>query len=271
MSIARVVLEPSAVERIVDSVMPRNASDVDKLALSELMKAYNLNPLCKEIYAISYGGRLSVVVGVDGWRRLAHETGRYQSSDVRYGEDEHGEYCTFTVHTTLGGQFSFTCWLHEFKQSSPTWNKSPRHMLRIKAEVHCLKAAFGLAGPTEYEVEAEATSAGAEVVQTSGLAALNARLANTKPASASTVALEGIPEVLPSAESESPAVSLGELAERVAQLAREMGSARYTWQKAMANARKVVGDDDAQVTKYLESLIQRGEEQKATRKEASNG
>jgi hypothetical protein len=271
MSIARVVLEPSAVERIVDSVMPRNASDVDKLALSELMKAYNLNPLCKEIYAISYGGRLSVVVGVDGWRRLAHETGRYQSSDVRYGEDEHGEYCTFTVHTTLGGQFSFTCWLHEFKQSSPTWNKSPRHMLRIKAEVHCLKAAFGLAGPTEYEVEAEATSAGAEVVQTSGLAALNARLANTKPASASTVALEGTPEVLPSADSQPPAVSLGELAERVAQLAREMGSARYTWQKAMANARKVVGDDDAQVRTYLESLIQRGEEQKATRKEASNG
>ncbi len=113
--------------------------------------------------------------------------------------------------------------------------------------------------------------AGAEVVQTSGLAALNARLANTKPASVSTVALEGTPEVLPSAESEPPAVSLGELAERVAQLAREMGSPRYTWQKAIANARKVVGDDDAQVRTYLESLIKRGEEQKATRKEATNG
>lgn len=271
MSIARVVLEPSAVERIVDSVMPRNASDVDKLALSELMKAYNLNPLCKEIYAISYGGRLSVVVGVDGWRRLAHETGRYQSSEVQYGEDEAGEFCRFTVHTTLGGQFSFTCWLHEFKQSSPTWNKSPRHMLRIKAEVHCLKAAFGLAGPTEYEVEAEATNAGAEVVQTSGLAALNARLANTKPASASTVALEGTPEVLPSAESEPPAVSLEALAERVAELAREMGSAKYTARKALSRAEVLCGKDEAVIRTYLESLIQRGEEQKATRKEASNG
>jgi ABC-type sulfate transport system substrate-binding protein len=50
-----------------------------------------------------------------------------------------------------------------------------------------------------------------------------------------------------------------------------MGSARYTWQKAIASARKVVGDDDAQVRTYLESLIQRGEEQKATRKESTNG
>lgn len=270
MTIAK-VLEPTAVQRIVDSVMPKNASEVDKLALAELMKAHNLNPLCKEIYAISYGGRLSVVVGVDGWRRLAHETGRYQASDVQYGTDDNGQFCTFTVHTTTGGQFSFTCWLNEFRQGTPTWNKSPLHMLRVKAEVHCLKAAFGLAGPTEYEAEAEAANTATATVQASSVDALNARLIQSKPASASTVALEGIPEALPPAESEPPTVSLGELAERVAALAREMGSPRYTWQKALANARKVAGDDESAVRTYLESLIKRGEEQKATRKEDANG
>ena len=157
MSIVQVIDQPT-IDRIVASVMPKNATEADRLALATMMQSYNLNPLRKEVYPISYGGRLSIVVGVDGWRRLAHETGRYAGGEAAYGLDAEGrvDSCTYTVLTKDGGRFSFTCWLDEFRQGTPTWHKSPRHMLRIKAEVHCLKAAFGLAGPTEYDAEAEA-------------------------------------------------------------------------------------------------------------------
>jgi hypothetical protein len=245
MSIVQVIDQPT-IDRIVASVMPKNATEADRLALGTMMQSYGLNPLRKEVYPISYGGRLSIVVGVDGWRRLAHETGRYASGEATYGHDAEGrvESCTYTVLTKDGGRFSFTCWLDEFRQGTPTWHKSPRHMLRIKAEVHCLKAAFGLAGPTEYDAEVEAAAPAAAKPQDDRIADLNRLL--TAPSTEAVVAPQAEP-----AQVESPAqASLEQLAEEVAALARKAGGKRTAMQ-ALAQARKQ-GKDEAGTRAVLE-------------------
>jgi hypothetical protein len=245
MSIVQVIDQPT-IDRIVASVMPKNATEADRLALGTMMQSYGLNPLRKEVYPISYGGRLSIVVGVDGWRRLAHETGRYASGEATYGHDAEGrvESCTYTVLTKEGGRFSFTCWLDEFRQGTPTWHKSPRHMLRIKAEVHCLKAAFGLAGPTEYDAEVEAAAPAAAKPQDDRIADLNRLL--TAPSTEAVVAPQAEP-----AQVESPAqAGLEQLAEEVAALARKAGGKRTAMQ-ALAQARKQ-GKDEAGTRAVLE-------------------
>ena len=153
MSLASIASEGSemdSIARIVDSVMPKTASAGDRAALARMMKRTSLDPVMKEIYPVLFGGRLSIVIGIGGWRRMARETGRYISGKATFSEDGSGLCCTYTV-TTTDGAFEFCCWLSEFVQPSPIWKKAPRHMLRIKAEVHCLQAAFGLSGPTEYD------------------------------------------------------------------------------------------------------------------------
>ena len=234
MSIVQVIDQPT-IDRIVSSVMPKNATEADRFALATMMQSYNLNPLRKEVYPISYGGRLSIVVGVDGWRRLAHETGRYAGGEAAYGLDAEGrvDSCTYTVLTKDGGRFSFTCWLDEFRQGTPTWHKSPRHMLRIKAEVHCLKAAFGLAGPTEYDAEAEAAVPAAAPArqQDDRIADLNRLL--TAPSTEAVVA----PQAEPVQDHLPAPASLEQLAEEVAALGRKAGH-RRTGMQALAAARK---------------------------------
>lgn len=244
MSIVQVIDQPT-IDRIVANVMPKSATEADRLALATMMQSYGLNPLRKEVYPISYGGRLSIVVGVDGWRRLAHETGRYAGGEATYGLDAEGrvESCTYTVLTKDGGKFSFTCWLDEFRQSTPTWAKSPRHMLRVKAEVHCLKAAFGLAGPTEYDAEAEA-AAPVQVRTESRIEELNKLL--TAPSTEAVVA----PQAEPVQDHLPAPASLEQLAEEVAALGRKAGHRRSGMQ-ALAAAKKQ-GKDEAGTRRVLE-------------------
>jgi len=229
------VLDTEAMERIVASVMPKTASDTDRLALMHMMRSSGLDPLRREVYPISYGGRLSIVVGVDGWRRLAHATRRYASGEASYTYDAEGKLhsCTFTVLTTDGGRFSFTCWLDEFRQNTPTWHRSPHHMLRVKAEVHCLKAAFGLAGPTEYDAETEVTVAAPAVVrpQDERIAELD-RLLAAPSTEAATVQVEPA-RVDPPAPADLDGMTDEQISEEIGRLAEVSGVA---WTAAAARA-----------------------------------
>lgn len=223
----------------LEYAIPRG-SDVEKLAMLQLMQSMNLNPLHKEVYAIPYQGKLQIVIGVDGWRKLAHATGRYLSGEAVYGEDEYGVFCTYTVLTTTGGRFSSTCWLSEFKSGSPLWGRMPRHMLAVKAEVHALKRAFGLAGPTEWDHDdGRETIVGepVRVAQDDRLAAMNRLL--TSSAEASTEASAVAPQAPPAVEQppEAAVEPLEALAEQVAKLAVSQGQKRTATQ-ALAAARK---------------------------------
>lgn len=228
-----------AIDRIVDSVMPRNATPLDRLALGAMIRSYNLDPLRKEVYPLSFGGKLTLYVSIDGWRRLARDSGRYKSGNATYESDETGtiDRCTFTVVTTDGGEFSYTCWLKEFKGNTPNWRNQPLHMLRKCAEAHCLKAAFGFSGASDVDI---GTLDEASAPAHDALAELNQRVARrttVAPPPARVV------EQLPAPE---PANSDATVADSIAALAREIeGRAstvgiKWSAKQAVAAARKTI-------------------------------
>lgn len=243
------------IERVIESVMPRNASQVDRMALAEMMKTYGLDPLRREVYPLAFGGRLCLYVSIDGWRRLARESGRYKSGVCIYHRDASGavDSCTYRVTTIDGGEFEFTCWLSEFKGSSPNWRTQPLHMLRTRAEAHCLKAAFGFSGATEGDDELAAATTVVEA--DSALAALNARVERT------TVSLPAAPAVV---VEQPPPPSAQQLAESIADKAKAVGI-RWSAKQALAAARKTIdlGTDPSEV----DGLILKALQQQAERLE----
>ena len=247
------------IERVIEQVMPRNASQVDRMALAAMMKTYGLDPLRREVYPLAFGGRLCLYVSIDGWRRLARESGRYKSGVAIYHRDAAGlvESCTYRVTTIDGGEFEFTCWLSEFKGSSPNWRTQPLHMLRTRAEAHCLKAAFGFSGATEGDEELAAATTVVEA--DSALAALNARVERT------TVSLPAAPAaVVEQPPPPSAPDRVQQLAESIAEKAKAVGI-RWSAKQALAAARKTVdlGTDPSEV----DGLILKALQQQAERLE----
>lgn len=245
------------IERVIEQVMPRNASQVDRMALAAMMKAYGLDPLRKEVYPLAFGGRLCLYVSIDGWRRLARESGRYRSGVCVYHRDAAGavDSCTFKVTTTEGGEFEFTCWLSEFKGSSPNWRTQPLHMLRTRAEAHCLKAAFGFSGATEGDEELVATTT---VVADAALEALNARLIQS--GERTTVTLPSAPVAVveqPPPPSAAPD-RIQQLAEAIEAKAKAVGI-RWSAKQAIKAARKTIdlGTEPSEVDGLIYAELQR--------------
>ena len=240
------------IERVIEQVMPRNASQVDRMALAAMMKTYGLDPLRREVYPLAFGGRLCLYVSIDGWRRLARESGRYKSGVAIYHRDAAGlvESCTYRVTTIDGGEFEFTCWLSEFKGSSPNWRTQPLHMLRTRAEAHCLKAAFGFSGATEGDEELAAATTVVEA--DSALAALNARVERT------TVSLPAAPAaVVEQPPPPSAPDRVQQLAESIAEKAKAVGI-RWSAKQALNAARKTVdlGTDPSEVDGLILNALQ---------------
>lgn len=240
------------IERVIEQVMPRNASQVDRMALAAMMKTYGLDPLRREVYPLAFGGRLCLYVSIDGWRRLARESGRYKSGVAIYHRDAAGlvESCTYRVTTIDGGEFEFTCWLSEFKGSSPNWRTQPLHMLRTRAEAHCLKAAFGFSGATEGDEELAAATTVVEA--DSALDALNARVERT------TVSLPAAPAaVVEQPPPPSAPDRVQQLAESIAEKAKTVGI-RWSAKQALTAARKTVdlGTDPSEVDGLILKALQ---------------
>jgi glycosyltransferase involved in cell wall biosynthesis len=72
MSLATIDTETRA---LLEYAIPRG-TDMDKMAMLQLMRSMDLNPLRREVYAIPYQGKLQIVIGVDGEaRRIVEDAG----------------------------------------------------------------------------------------------------------------------------------------------------------------------------------------------------
>lgn len=235
MSELAVIPNEDHITRIIEQVMPRNASEVDRRALATMMRNHGLDPLRKEVYPVIFGGKLCLFISVDGWRRLARESGRYRGGSAEYHRNADGqvEACTFTAFTTDGGEYKFTCWLSEFRGNSPNWRQQPLHMLRIRAESHCLKAAFGFGGWTEGDEET--IGATETAVADPALAALNARIQSGERTTV-TLPSAPVPAVEQPPEPDATLQTIEALADQIAARAKAVGI-RWTAKQAIKAAR----------------------------------
>lgn len=109
----------------------------------------NLDPIKKEIYGMIVGGRLVTIVGIDGFRKIAHETGDYMGMDpitiVRNIDSNKIMTANCTVYKHVHGEkcaFSATVQFEEYNTGKNNWKSMPETMISKVVESHALRKAF---------------------------------------------------------------------------------------------------------------------------------
>lgn len=162
---------------LIKAQCAKDFSDDEFLFFAQFAASKGLNPLAKEIYAWKQQGKIIFVTAIDGFRKKAGESGRYNGRTAPEWMDEAGVWHTAwigknppaacRVGVRLEGHpeptFS-TVSFREFDKGTPTWKAMPAHMLAKVAESHALRAAFPdkLAGLYS---EDEVARPGSEVVE----------------------------------------------------------------------------------------------------------
>lgn len=112
-------------------------------------KQTGLNPFARQIYAIKRKGKMTIQVGIDGYRLIADRTGKYAGNDDTVFDDEKNpQKATVTVYKMVGGvRCAFTAsarWSQYYpgKDQGFMWEKMPHVMLGKCAEGLALRKAF---------------------------------------------------------------------------------------------------------------------------------
>lgn len=142
-------------------IVPNGTPFSQVMVFARTCRERGLSPFSKEIYLVGYGGKYSVITGIDGFRRLACETGQYAGcDDAMFDKDSKGNFktasellsnnklpiaCTFTVYRLIGGQrvpFTHTAVFREFNSNKNKWASMPFQMIAKVAEAFALKKGF---------------------------------------------------------------------------------------------------------------------------------
>lgn len=123
------------------------ATDAELAVVAGVCATYSLNPLVKEAYAFISGGKLQVMIGIDGWLKVM--TRHPEFDGIEYDYEWNGKdlvSVTAKIYTKSRSRpVCVTEWLEECRQpKSDAWNKYPRRMLRNKATGQCVRVAFGI-------------------------------------------------------------------------------------------------------------------------------
>lgn len=149
------------------------ATDDEFKTFMYLCKAYNLDPLKKEIYFIKYGGKSTIITSRDGYLKIANLNENFDGieSDVVYQGDqlikrENGslhitygqEHLTFDKSKLTGAFCSvfrkdrqkattvFVSIKEYYKKEAPIWQQYTNAMILKVAEAMALKRAFAISG-----------------------------------------------------------------------------------------------------------------------------
>lgn len=138
-------LTPEQIDLIKKTVAKGATDDELKLFLYQCNQL-GLSALSKQVHFVKYGnGPGTVIIGVDGFRVIAHRTGKL--SGIKRGsiKDDKGKL--------IGGwaEVYRTDWIHpareeaplnEYVKATPNWKTMPETMIKKIAEVAALRMAF---------------------------------------------------------------------------------------------------------------------------------
>lgn len=111
-------------------------------------EAMDLNPFTREIYGMVVGGRLVLITGINGFRKIAHKSGDYLGCDITVAVDADGKRplsARATVKRLVKGvtaEFSAEVLFREFNTGKNNWASMPTAMIRKVAEATALRMAF---------------------------------------------------------------------------------------------------------------------------------
>ena len=124
------------------------ATNAELAIVTGVCATYGLNPLVKECAAFVSGGKLSVVVMVDGWYKLVNRRPEFDGVEFDDKFDDKGNLASITCRMFIKGRERPVCvteYMSECKDpKSSVWQKWPGRMLRHKAYIQCARMAFGI-------------------------------------------------------------------------------------------------------------------------------
>ena len=124
------------------------ATNAELAIVTGVCATYGLNPLVKECAAFVSGGRLSVVVMVDGWYKMVNRRPEFDGVEFDDKFDDKGSLLSITCRMFIKGRERPVCvteYMAECKDpKSSVWQKWPARMLRHKAYIQCARMAFGI-------------------------------------------------------------------------------------------------------------------------------
>ena len=124
------------------------ASNAEMAIVSSVCAKYDLNPLVKEVAAFVSGGKLQMVVMIDGWYRIVNRQPDFDGVEFEDKFDEKGALISTTCKMYLKSRSRPVCvteYMAECRDDkSSVWRKWPARMLRHKAYIQAARMAFGL-------------------------------------------------------------------------------------------------------------------------------
>ena len=109
-------------------------------------KDMGLDPFKKEIYFVKYGGTPgTIIVGIDGFRKIAHRSGRLSGIERGVIRNEEG-ICVAAWAKVYRSDWTHPAYetvsRHEYDTGKNNWSKMPETMLKKVAEASALRMAF---------------------------------------------------------------------------------------------------------------------------------
>lgn len=124
------------------------ASNAELAIVSGVCAKYDLNPMVKECAAFISGGKLQVVLMIDGWYRIVNRQPEFDGVEFDDHLDDKGQLTAITCRMYIKGRSRpvvVTEYMAECRQpKSDVWSKYPSRMLRHKAYIQCARMTFGI-------------------------------------------------------------------------------------------------------------------------------
>lgn len=142
-------------------IIPDGTPKPQIAVFGEICRERGLSAFSKEIHLVGYGGKYSVIVGINGFRKIAAESGQHAGTDdVKFDMQPDGSFktaaqlkaantmpqtATCTVYRIVAGHrvpFTHTVVFKEFSSGKNKWVDMPFQMIAKVAEAFALRKGF---------------------------------------------------------------------------------------------------------------------------------
>lgn len=142
-------------------IIPEGTPKAQIAVFGQICRERGLSAFSKEIHLVGYGGKYSVIVGINGFRKIAAESGAHAGTDdVKFDLQPDGKFttaaqlkaekkvpqtATCTVYRIVAGQrvpFTHTVVFSEFSTGKNKWADMPFQMIGKVAEAFALRKGF---------------------------------------------------------------------------------------------------------------------------------
>lgn len=146
-------------KKVIETIKRTVAVGVDDIELAmflELCKSSGLNPFKREVWCIKAGNRAQIMVGLNGYLKIANSHPQFDGMEIELNSTDKGELISATckVHRK-DRKYPSTgiAIMKEYKKSTPIWTQMPSVMLSKVAKCIAIREAFPLETAGTYAEE----------------------------------------------------------------------------------------------------------------------